>query len=93
MKNKWLAGFLNIVPGLGYLYAGTRTPFALLLLAFWPVLIISLFLVAPLPADSYYAEVPMGFWDFAPFLVVPIAFMTDAFNEVAESKTKDSTKS
>jgi len=32
-KNPWLAGILNIVPGLGYLYLGRRKVFSYLLLS------------------------------------------------------------
>ena len=35
-KNPWLAAVLNfIIPGVGYLYVGRRTEFAVILLAGW----------------------------------------------------------
>jgi hypothetical protein len=84
MKNKWLAAVLNIVPGLGYLYAGVRAPFAVLLLTVWPLFILSGFMM---PIEDYEAmeEIPYRVWDFLPMICIVAAFVVDAFSEAVRA--------
>lgn len=89
MKNKWGAAALNIIPGLGYLYVGTRTVFAVLLLSAWPLLVIA---IASVPAEELEmmetAEVvPFRIWDLLPFLAISAAFIVDAYQEAVRKNT------
>ena len=84
MKNKWLAGMLNIIPGLGYLYLGTRIPFAFILLLMWPALVIAG------SFDPALAASPSGntglSWGILLVLAIPaLAFMVDAYNEAIQA--------
>ena len=81
MKNKWLAAGLNIFPGLGYLYAGIRTPFALLLLLAIPLYIVSIFMTPQADIDAM-STVPYRIWDFLPQISMGIGFIVDVFIEV-----------
>lgn len=89
MKNKWLAAFLNVIPGLGYLYLETRTPFAVLLISFLPVTIVLSAIGAaidPTWANSGADDVYRG-WDAIMLLPVLIPFMVDAFFETGRVNT------
>jgi len=78
LKNKWLAGILNILPGVGYLYVGVRTPFAVILLLILPAIIIGGTLD---PALNSSADTNSSMsWGVALFFGVPIvAFVVDAY--------------
>lgn len=84
-KKPWLAGLLNLIPGLGYLYLGTRKVFASLLLATLALMLI----------DYVAFEEVAKWWDSEPYTVVTIltyttatvAFVYDAYSE-AKSKLK-----
>lgn len=81
MKNKWLAAFLNILPGAGYLYLGVRIPFAVILLLMLPVVIFAG--IADPALSSPSSDSSSGFsWGVILILLTPaIAFVVDAFNE------------
>lgn len=78
MKNKWIAAVLNVMPGIGYLYAGVRTSFALLLLAIWPLTVIASVTTSPEVAAS---EAPMRIWDWLPIVPIELAFIVDGYRE------------
>jgi uncharacterized membrane protein len=80
MKNKWLAAALNIVPGLGYLYAGVRTPFAILLLAVWPLSFASAW-VTPMEDIETLNSVAYNPWDFLMYAAIIAGFTIDAYFE------------
>ena len=78
MKNKYLAAFLNAIPGLGYLYLGVRIPFACLLLLSCLVIFTGVLL------DPAYANAPTPEttgWDVVFTLLIVAAFVVDAFLE------------
>lgn len=78
-KKPWLAALLNLLPGLGYLYLGTRKIFSYLLLA-----TLALFL-----ADYITSEEVRNWWDSEPatiltflmYVTATIAFVYDAYAE------------
>lgn len=80
MKNKWLAAALNIVPGIGYLYGGTRVPFGVLLLMIWPISIIGA-TIDPTWVESG-AELPWMTMDWITLAAAEIPFIVDAYLEV-----------
>jgi hypothetical protein len=79
MKNKWLASVLNVLPGLGYLYVGTRTPFAVLLLAYWVVAIAG-GMIDPTWADLG-SDIPSRGWDAVMIAATFLPFVVDAYFE------------
>ena len=91
MKNKWLAAALNFIPGLGYLYVGNRIPFAVLLLAMWPLLFISgLTMSAEELAAS--SEVTYRVWDYLPFLAPSAGFIVDGYFDAQQANAKQGKK-
>jgi len=87
-KNPWLAGILNIIPGLGYLYLGKRRVFSYLLLLIFLMGIIDGFI----NPNQKIPNTPI-FW--TSLIIVLFAFMYDAFNEarrVANKKIKQLNK-
>jgi hypothetical protein len=83
MKNPWLAALLNLFPGAGYLYTGSRQIFGFMLLAFWPIVIFGAFLEpaaynAAGSADTGPTPISM----ILAFLVLWLAFPVDAYLEV-----------
>lgn len=93
MKNAWLAGLLNLFPGLGYLYiGGNRLVFGIMLILFWPVAIIgSIIQVAFQPnllsnttstdtaSTAAMAPIPVGV--VLAFILFWISFAVDAYIE------------
>ena len=80
-KDKWVAGFLNIVPGGGYLYLGVRKPFAILLLSIWPIAVLS-GMVWPEWLETSETTTPeLMPPDIMVFGVILFAFMYDAYLE------------
>ena len=80
MKNKWLAAALNILPGVGYLYLGVRTPFAVILLLLLPAIVIA-GVFDPALSSSSSSDSSLS-WGTLLILAIPaIAFIVDAFNE------------
>ncbi|PIN91020.1 hypothetical protein COU57_02325 [Candidatus Pacearchaeota archaeon CG10_big_fil_rev_8_21_14_0_10_32_14] len=77
-KNPWIAAFLNIISGLGYLYLGKRKVFAILLLASIIVYNIALFFT---PSIQISPKTPL-FWIGS--LIYFIAFIYDAYKEAKE---------
>jgi hypothetical protein len=77
-KSKWLAAILNLIPGVGYLYVGTRVVFGVLLMVLWLSFVVD-GIMAPISSDS--ADVPFVVWDLLPLLAFEAAFAVDAFIE------------
>ena len=76
-KNAALAGALNLIPGVGYVYVGTRIPFGVLLLLIWPVAIIGGILEPEWLNTTYKWFVT----DYICILIVASAFVADAYLE------------
>ena len=80
MRNKWIAGALNILPGAGYLYIGTRKPFAVLLLINCPLLLIVGGIADPQWIEEY-ANIRWTIWDTLVTMTGLAAFVVDAYFE------------
>jgi hypothetical protein len=76
-KNKWLAAILNLIPGIGYLYVGTRIPFGVLLLSMWPIGIIG-GIVEPEWLNTTYR---MFTTDYVIYAAGALGFVVDAYLE------------
>lgn len=87
MKNKWLAAILNILPGAGYLYTGTRTPFAVILLSLLPATVV-VGLTDPYMQTTETTDTTMS-WGVIVILLIPtIALMVDGYMAAIESNKK-----
>lgn len=88
MKNKWLAAFLNLIPGLGYLYVGTRTIFALLLLLPWPLFVMGTLI------DSGWSgtDAPWRAMDWIMVAAAEAPFVVDAYMEAQRVGRKKRSK-
>lgn len=84
-KDKWIATFLNILPGAGYIYLGTRKPFALLLLSILPFMVIASMTWPEWSSSSEATTMTLP--DFGLTALILGAFMTDAYYE-AEAVNK-----
>jgi len=73
-KNPWIAGILNIIPGLGYLYLGKRKVFAGLLLLSLLIGFIDGFL-------NPWPEIPITLLLLIEIALLLFAFMYDAYQE------------
>ncbi len=83
-KEPGIAGALNIIPGVGYLYVGTRKTFAALLLISTALTIFSLFDPLAMEYVNESAEAEMNIWTIAGLLALPLfmaAFIVDAYQE------------
>lgn len=91
-KNPKLAAFLNIVPGLGYIYLGKRIAFAITLIVAGIVTIIA---SAYNPLLQPYYDAPLNNWDHLTGLgtiAMIVAFMYDAYTEAIPLKSKKTAK-
>ena len=78
MKSPALAAILNIIPGLGYLYLGTRRVFALILLV--SAIFVGLDYFSDPNAEAYY-DIPVTAWYYLYMVTAAAAFIVDAFLE------------
>jgi len=78
-KNPWLAGLLNMIPGVGYLYVGTRVPFAIMLLMFIPLAVLGTVLDPASYASS--SDSSTGWSVMVVIGDIWLAFMVDAYLE------------
>lgn len=78
MKDPYFAGFLNLLPGLGYLYLGTRKIFAGLILTGTILFWVDAFTD---PNAEALAEVPMTIWAILGILLSTAAFVVDGYLE------------
>jgi hypothetical protein len=82
-KKPWLAASLNLLPGLGYLYLGTRKTFSYLLLA-----ASALFLADYMSSEEirqWWDSEPFTIWTYLMYTAATVAFIYDAYSE-AKSK-------
>lgn len=86
MKKPWLAALLNTIPGVGYLYLRTKTPFALMLLASQIPGIILSFDPTMVAYGSYIASLPLAWFCIGLSIA---AFIWDGYTE---AKRINSTK-
>ena len=80
MKNSYLAALLNVIPGLGYLYVGTRRLFGVLLLIWTILSTVSMF--DPLLND--YINSSWRMWDTVAalgYMSLLIGLTYDAYSE------------
>jgi hypothetical protein len=74
-----VAGALNIIPGLGYLYAGVRRPFTGMLLLGAAITVVGTVVSSDFANSTSDGTV----WDNAVTAVFLLAFMVDAYLETA----------
>lgn len=89
MKDPYFAGVLNIVPGLGYLYLGTRKVFAALLLAGTVIGVMDMFLD---PNIAMYDDIPATTLSYLTQLCMSAAFIYDAYS-IAKKEQRKTKKS
>jgi len=87
MKKPWLAAVLNIIPGVGYLYLGTRRNFAILLLA--SALMSLLVIFDQSTANDVVTTTP---WDVLSTLTFGAAFVVDGYFEAKRINKKPTSK-
>ena len=78
-KNPWIAAILNfLLFGLGYLYVGVRTNFALLLVISYVIALL----------DSFIFSVPISYSSFfwLSYVLISLGFAIDAYNEAKKTK-------
>ncbi|HSH31116.1 MAG TPA: hypothetical protein VK963_00425 [Candidatus Saccharimonadales bacterium] len=78
MKDPFFAGFLNLLPGLGYLYLGVRKVFASLILAGTLLFWVDAFTD---PNADALAEIPMTVWSVFGIILTTVAFVADGYLE------------
>ncbi len=83
-KNPWIAAFLNIIPGIGYLYSGKRRIFAYLLLSSFFVAFIDGFIDGFLQSEAEFPTPPP--LSYIILIIFLFAFVYDAFNNTKETK-------
>lgn len=76
MKSPVAAAVLNIIPGLGYLYLGTRKIFAILLLISLPIMVVEVAMHIGL-----YELLLESIWLTIVDFIITVAFMIDAYFE------------
>jgi hypothetical protein len=82
MKNPTITALLNIIPGVGYLYVGRKSVFAILLILGLVLSMTSSYLDPRLA--EYYASTEFSLWDWVAllgFLSAVGGFMYDAYQE------------
>lgn len=86
MKNPTIATLLNVIPGLGYIYLGTKRTFGVLVLA--GVVLSFAYSLEPRWVEywnEYYTAHPQGTaWDIlgvCSVMIFVVAFMFDAYKE------------
>jgi choline-glycine betaine transporter len=82
MKNPTIAALLNIIPGVGYLYVGRKSIFAILLILGLVFSVTSSYLDPRL--TEYYASAEFSLWDWFALLGLLSAvrgFMYDGYQE------------
>lgn len=79
MKKPIVAALLNIIPGLGYLYLGTRKVFAYLLLGGALAFIVGIF--DPVYDNYDFESEVISMWDILGCILIQIAFVADAYYE------------
>lgn len=83
IKNPWIAAILNfLIPGLGYLYAGKKITFALLLILGMVCYVV--WMVQNPMQDQGYTNI----WMTLSTMLIMIGFGVDAFNECKKDNKK-----
>ncbi len=86
MKKPWLAGLLNIVPGVGYLYVGVRKTFSYLLLLSLAIAILECFIYSEV--WDWYSSAPITWLCVIYLFLFLMAFILDGYNEAKNIKSK-----
>ena len=92
-KSPFVAAWLNIIPGLGYLYLGRRRVFAILLLVSMVLGIITAFDPA---YEAYVENVGPTLWDLLSLIslvAIEVAFIYDAYHEATSMRAESEKKS
>lgn len=90
-KEPGIAAVLNIIPGLGYLYIGTRKPFAVLLLVSLVLSIVSYFDPATMDYINDSSEADISIFAVGGLLSIVLltaAFVVDAYQEAKRVNKK-----
>ncbi len=85
MDKPIIATILNIIPGLGYLYAGVRKPFAWILLASFITNTLAVMLARGEEAACTTHLTPSSIISMVSLLLIQLAIMVDVYLEVKES--------
>jgi hypothetical protein len=81
MKNPWIAGGLNLIPGLGYLYVGVRTVFAGLLLGGVVAMFVAGFDPALSDVNAVSESTPFSPWEVLGMVLLGASFIVDGYKE------------